>query len=81
MPDRLIAELDAFARSGAPTRLYVKAYRGRPSETPDEPLLYVPSHPARTLDRDLEAAGIAKHTPNMKPEPKCPQIQSRDSLE
>jgi len=29
-------------------------------------LLYVPSHPARTLDRDLEAAGIAKHTPKGK---------------
>ena len=30
------------------------------------PLLYVPSHPARTLDRDLEAAGIPKHTPKGK---------------
>ena len=33
---------------------------------PYEPLLYVSSHPAHTLDRDLEAAGIAKHTPKGK---------------
>ena len=66
LPARLVAELDAFARSGAPARLYAKAYRGRPSDTPDEPLLYVPSHPARTLDRDLEAAGIPKYTPKGK---------------
>ena len=46
--------------------LHVKAYRGRPYETPYEPLLYVSSHPPHTLDRDLEAAGIAKHTPKGK---------------
>jgi integrase len=32
----------------------------------DEPLLYVPSHPARDLERDLEAAGIPKTTPEGK---------------
>ena len=29
-------------------------------KTPDSALLYVPSHPARELDKDLEAAGIKK---------------------
>jgi hypothetical protein len=30
------------------------------------PLLYVPSHPARSLDMDLEKAGIPKVTPKGK---------------
>ena len=35
-------------------------------ELPSAPLLYVPSHPARSLDKDLEAAGIPKHAPGGK---------------
>jgi len=33
---------------------------------PSDPLLYVPSHPARSLDKDLETAGIPKHAPGGK---------------
>ncbi len=33
---------------------------------PDAPLLYVPSHPARDLEKDLEAIGIPKWTPEGK---------------
>ena len=33
---------------------------------PSDPLVYVPSHPARSLDKDLEAAGIPKHAPGGK---------------
>ena len=36
------------------------------SKGPDEPLLYVSSHPARDLERDLKAAGIPKWTPEGK---------------
>jgi len=43
-------------------------YGGRESPLDDifNPLLYVPSHPARELDKDLETAGIPKHTPEGK---------------
>ena len=36
------------------------------SQIPAAPLLYVPSHPGRSFDQDLEAAGIAKRTGNGK---------------
>ena len=36
LPARLVAELDAFSHSGAPARLYAKAFRGHPAETPAE---------------------------------------------
>jgi integrase len=32
-------------------------------QPPTQPLLYVPSHPARELDKNLQAAGIPKSTP------------------
>ncbi|MHC5055201.1 MAG: tyrosine-type recombinase/integrase [Planctomycetota bacterium] len=35
-------------------------------KAPDDPLLYVPSHPARELDKDLQAAAIPKWTPEGK---------------
>lgn len=47
---------------GLVARLVVSA-RGR---GPDEPLLYVSSHPARDLEKDLKAAGIPKWTPEGK---------------
>ena len=51
----------AGGRQGSSFHLYAKAYRGRPSETPDKPLLYVPTHLALILDKDLEAAGLLEH--------------------
>ena len=35
-------------------------------KSPDDPLLEVPSHPAREMDKDLKAAGIPKQTPEGK---------------
>ena len=40
--------------------MYHKHYRK--AVPPDNALLYVPSHPAREMDKDLKAVGIAKET-------------------
>ena len=64
----LVHRLSDFALSGEPARLYAKFYRrkGTKLTAPDNPLLYVPSHTARDLDKDLKAAGIPKETADGK---------------
>lgn len=63
LPLALSARLHAF--SGQARALYEKHYGAQlaRSAIPEHPLLYVPSHPARSLDTDLAAAGITKVTP------------------
>ena len=62
VPKALAQRLHAFAESGEPARLYTRNLRrgGSQNTAPDNPLLYVPSHPAKILDQDLVAAGIPK---------------------
>jgi integrase len=60
LPKRLVERLACFCTSGIVPNLYQKYFRK--FTCPDDALLYVPSHPARTLDKDLETAGIPKHT-------------------
>ena len=64
VPRALVQRLHAFAESGEPAQLYTRNFRrgGSQNTAPVNPLLYVPSHPARILDQDLEAAGIPKRT-------------------
>ena len=68
IPGDLVLRLHRFADSGEPKQLYDKAYsRGSSKRQPPiSPLLYVPSSPARSLYRDLEAAGIPRITPKGK---------------
>jgi hypothetical protein len=64
----LVHRLHDFCISGKPARLDARFY-GRKDANLDEPanpLLYVPTHTARDLDRDLQAAGIQKHAPGGK---------------
>ena len=62
----LVDRLLAFAASGTPRQLYEEAYRrnykGDISKVPEQPLLYVPTHPGRSLYQDLKKAGISKQT-------------------
>jgi len=56
----LLKKLETFADSGIVPRLYQQFYRN--FAYPKNALLYVPSHPAREMDTDLETAGIPKVT-------------------
>ena len=66
LPVGLAQALIAFAESGEAVRLY-KRHMIRKDATaqgmPENPLLYVPTHPARELRRDLKAADIKDETP------------------
>ena len=64
LPKRLIMQLELFCGSGMVQALYKCFCRN--FTYPKDALLYVPSHPARELDKDLEAAGILKHTDDGK---------------
>ena len=68
LPLGLLHRLRDYAESGEPSRLYERAFRrgGSKRRPPDRALLYVPSHTARSLYRDLEAAGIPRNTPKGK---------------
>ena len=68
LPSSLVERLREFAESGEPSRLYSKFYGRADAESPApaNPLLYVPSHPARDLDVDLQKAGIQKQAPGGK---------------
>jgi hypothetical protein len=68
LPAALVERLEAFVRSGEAVRLYDRFYvhRGDRNRLPANPLLYVPSHTARDLGIDLEAAGIPKNAPGGK---------------
>lgn len=71
LPGPLLAQLLCFAESGEPERLYQQHYKSkeargcRPS-IPDNPLLFVPWHTYRVLEKDLKKAGIPKHNPKGK---------------
>jgi integrase len=56
----LLLQLIEFFESGIVSILYQQYYRGL--NPPSNALLYVPSHTAREMDRDLKAAGIPKRT-------------------
>jgi len=60
LPAGLLKRLEAFADSGVVPKLYQQFYRN--FTCPKNALLYVPSHAAREMDKDLEAAGIPKVT-------------------
>jgi len=60
LPAYLPRQLVAFADSGIVPKLYQQFYRS--FTPPIGALLYVPSHPAREMDKDLVAAGIPKET-------------------
>ncbi len=60
LPHRLVKELETFAGSGLVPSLYAQFFRQY--LCPPDALLYVPSHPARELDKDLIRAGIPKKT-------------------
>jgi integrase len=64
LPESLTKRLSAFSSSGEASRLYDKNFRRKDAKrrAPTTPLLYVPTHTARELDKDLEAAGIPKTT-------------------
>jgi len=68
LPRALVATLKAFADSGAAARLHRETCRRSDLtlDVPDDPLLHVPSHPARDLEVDLKAAGIPKWGPGGK---------------
>ena len=68
LPKDLARRLQLFAQSGEPAELYAK-YHTRKHHTatiPKQPLLYVPSHTARSVDQDLKSAGIPKQGPGGK---------------
>ncbi len=70
LPKELVADLYEYAQSDEVEQLYARHY-GRKDATQDStlprrPLFYVSSHPARAVDKDLEAAGIPKWTPQGK---------------
>lgn len=64
----LAQQLVKFSQSGEPSRLYrfIASKRRVTARVmdpiPNKPLLCVPLHPARELDKDLKKAGIPKHT-------------------
>jgi len=74
LPKELVARLQESAKAGTAKARYANvAWKGqRKSGTlpqftfPADPLLYVPSHPARDLEKDLIAAGMTKWGPDGK---------------
>ena len=64
LPASLLERLKRFAESGMVAQLYRQFYweQSNPLNTLCNPLLYVPSHTAREMDKDLDAAGIPKRT-------------------
>ncbi len=62
LPRELVTRLVEYGKTGEAKRLYAKM-RAKAGAKPDEnipenPLLYVPSQPARTIQEDLKKAGI-----------------------
>jgi len=63
LPVSLLGNLQKFAKAKIASRFYEKFYNNfEDIELPENPLLYVPSHPAREMDKDLKLAGIPKIT-------------------
>ena len=66
LPLELVTRLKAFVESGQAREIYETCFgkgSGRPERIPKEPLLYVPSHTARDLYKDLASAGLPKYKP------------------
>ncbi|MHC4661133.1 MAG: tyrosine-type recombinase/integrase, partial [Planctomycetota bacterium] len=68
LPADLIRRLIDYSNGGEALKLYEKFYTRQKSRKriPKNPLLYVPSHTARDLDKDLAAAGVPKWKPGGK---------------
>ena len=67
LPVSLLDNLQKFVKAKIASLLYEKFYSNfKDIELPENPLLYVPSHPAREMDKDLKIAGIPKTTPTGK---------------
>ena len=64
LPRSLVDRLHQHAQSGEPVRYYARFYARKDTHPtmPNNPLLYVPTHPSRDMDIDLDAAGIPKKT-------------------
>jgi integrase len=63
LPFSLMARLKAFGEARTAARLYRRAYSRRDAklDVPDNPLLFVPTHPTREMEKDLRVAGIPKY--------------------
>ena len=67
LPAELLVRLQKAAQSGQAKALYAEFSRtSERKDVPSDPLLYVPSHPARDMEKDLIAAGLAKWGPEGK---------------
>jgi hypothetical protein len=68
MTESLIERLSAYVQSGAAVKAYKRSHRpcDKGQDIPVLPLLYVPTHTARDLGKDLKVAGIPKETPEGK---------------
>jgi integrase len=64
LPAKMVRQLQAFAESGIVPGLYQQF--ARTLTIPQDPLVFVNTHPARELDGYLKAAGIPKATPEGK---------------
>ena len=62
LPASWVTILSEYAQGEEARDLYQLHYSIWPADVPIKPLLYVPTHTARTLDSDLEAANIPKLT-------------------
>lgn len=62
LPITLCERLVDYAQTGEAHALYQRHYRRKDaaSDIPEKPLLFVPLHTARSVDEDLQAAGIDK---------------------
>lgn len=66
IPKDLAVRLRDYGASGDAAKLYRNQYGrhdARLQEIPENPLLFVSTHPSRELDVDLKKAGIPKHMP------------------
>jgi integrase len=71
LPGWLVERLAAFAKAGTAAKLYKQfadcgPRAQKPRAIPANPLLYVPTHTARDLAKDLASAGLSKWAPGGK---------------
>jgi len=66
IPEDLTIRLLEYGRQGVARQLYDARFNRKDAEevgVPENPLLFVSTHPSRELDKDLLEAGIEKHMP------------------
>lgn len=66
IPGDLAQRLVEYGKNGVARELYDKHYGrsdAKMADIPDNPLLFISTHPSRELDKDLKAAGIPKEIP------------------